>query len=60
MAENGWISTPALAPGGSGHDQLSLVTAQIADSAITAIKLSAGAATVGKYGVSTYGGATYG
>lgn len=56
----GWITTNALAPGGTDHDQLSLVTAQIADSAITAAKMAAGAATVGKYGVSTYGGATYG
>lgn len=55
-----WITTNAMATGGTGHDQLSLVTAQIADSAITAAKLAAGAATVGKYGVSTYGGCTYG
>ena len=55
-----WITTNALAIGGTGHDQLNIVTAQIADGAITAAKLAAGAATVGKYGVSTYGGATYG
>ena len=60
MAVDGWVGTEAMAPGGTGHGQLSLVTAQIADSAITAAKLAAGAATVGKYGVSTYGGATYG
>ena len=60
MAEGGWISTNALAPGGTGHDQLSLVTAQLGDGIVTAAKLAAGAATVGKYGVSTYGGATYG
>lgn len=56
----GWITTNALAPGGTGHDQLVLGTAQISDSSITAAKLAAGAATVGKYGVSTYGGCTYG
>ena len=60
MAIDGWIATSALAEGGTGHGQLNIITAQIADSAITAAKLAAGAATVGKFGVSTYGGATYG
>ena len=60
MADKGWITTPALAPGGTGHDEISIVTAQVADSAITAAKLAAGAATVGNYGYSIYGTATYG
>ena len=60
MAERGWVATNALAPGGTGHDQLSIATAQIADGAITAAKLAAGAATVGNYGFSIYGTGTYG
>lgn len=60
MAVGGWIGTPALKEGGEGYDQLTIVTAQISNGAITAAKLAAGAATVGKYDVSTYGGATYG
>lgn len=60
MAENGWIGTPALKDGGEGYDGFTIVTAQVSDQAITASKLANGAATVGKFGVSTYGGATYG
>lgn len=59
MAERGWISTNALADGGTGHGQLSIATAQIADGAITAAKLAASAATAGKYGASEYDRATY-
>lgn len=59
MAELGWISTPALAPGGTGHDQLSIVNAQIADGTITAAKMAAGASTAGNYGISRYGEVSY-
>lgn len=56
----GWITTPSLADGGTGHDQLSIVTAQVGDAQITAAKLVAGAATVAYYGWGVYGTATYG
>ena len=56
----GWISTNALATGGTGHDQLSIVNAQIADGTITAAKMAAGAPTAGTYDVSEYDqGASY-
>lgn len=51
----GWIATSALAPGGTGADQLSIATAQIADGAITAAKLDEAAVNVGRYGFSVYG-----
>mgnify|MGYP001584265964 FL=1 len=60
MAVGGWIGTPALKDGGEGYDALTIVTAQISDSAVTAAKLAAGASTVGFYGYSIYGTATYG
>ena len=60
MPTTGWITTGALKDGGTGYDQLIIVTAQIADGAITAAKLAAGASTVGFYGYSIYGTATYG
>ena len=50
MADKGWIGTPALANGGTGHDKLQIVNAQITDGTITAAKLAAGASTAGNYG----------
>lgn len=62
MPDAGWIITAALAPGGTGHDQLQIVNAQITDATITAAKLAAGAGAAGYYGAtgSNYGEATYG
>ena len=59
MAENGWIHTGALADGGSGHDQLEIVTAQVQDEAITAAKLDPSAAAAGRYGTAQYGYCVY-
>ena len=59
MATGGWISTPALAEGGSGHDQLEIITAQVQDEAITAAKLDPSAAAAGRYGISQYGYCVY-
>lgn len=39
MADRGWITTPALAPGGSGHDQLAIAGDQIAEATITETNL---------------------
>ena len=62
MADKGWITTNALANGGTGHDGLSIVNAQIADATITAAKMTAGAGAAGYYGVkgSEYGECVYG
>lgn len=59
MAVNGWISTVALAEGGTGHGQLSIVNAQIADGTLTAAKMAAGASSAGNYGLSVYGECAY-
>ena len=55
MAEEGWISTPALANG----PVLQIVNGQISDGTITAAKMAAGASTAGNYGISRYGEVSY-
>ena len=63
MSNNGgWMVTGALRPGGTDAESFQVATAQIADSAITAAKLAAGAGSAGYYGLawSTYGNVTYG
>lgn len=60
MAVGGWIGTPALKEGGEGYDGFTIVTAQVSDGAITAAKLAANAAMVGRYDIATYGSAAYG
>ena len=58
----GWVVSGALRTGGTDAESFQVVTAQVADSAITAAKLAAGAASAGVYGLawSTYGNVTYG
>lgn len=59
--DGGWVTSGALRPGGIDAESFQVVTAQIANSAITAAKLAAGAASAGVYGLawSTYGNVTY-